>query len=154
MKVIVYSTPSFEKEFLAKANQKKHDITLLSNPLSLETANFAAGKDAVIVFTNDDLSAAVIKKLKHLNIRYIATRSVGTDHIYKVAEYEKGLFFEDHQQDEVMRLLDHPNVLITPHQGFLTREALQEIALATIKNLDTWQDADGQYQREKAKVKV
>ena len=33
----------------------------------------------------------------------------------------------------------HPNVLITPHQAYLTQEALQEIADQTIKNLDLWQ---------------
>ena len=81
MRVVAYSIKTFEKEFLAKANQKKHDITLISNPLGLETALYAEGKDAVIVFTNDDLSAPVINKLADMGIRYIATRSVGTDHI-------------------------------------------------------------------------
>jgi D-lactate dehydrogenase len=56
MKVVAYSVELFEKEFLAKANQKKHDITLISNPLSPETALYAEGKDAVVVFTNDDVS--------------------------------------------------------------------------------------------------
>ena len=81
MRVVAYSIKKFEKELLAKANQRKHDITLISNPLSLETALYAEGKDAVIVFTNDDVSAPVINKLADLGIRYIATRSVGTDHI-------------------------------------------------------------------------
>ncbi|WP_017257715.1 2-hydroxyacid dehydrogenase [Pedobacter arcticus] len=81
MKAVVYSIKSFEKEYLAKANQKKHDITLISNPLGIDTVGFAQGKDAVIVFTNDDVSAPVIKKLKKLGVKYIATRSVGTDHI-------------------------------------------------------------------------
>ncbi len=49
MKVVAYSIKSFEKEFLAKANQKKHDITLISNPLSPETTRYAEGKDAVVV---------------------------------------------------------------------------------------------------------
>lgn len=81
MKAVVYSIKSFEKEYLAKANEKKHDITLISNPLGIDTVSFAQGKDAVVVFTNDDVSAPVIKKLKSLGVKYIATRSVGTDHI-------------------------------------------------------------------------
>lgn len=81
MKAVVYSIKSFEKEYLAKANQKKHDITLISNPLGIDTVGFAKGKDAVVVFTNDDVSAPVIEKLKNLGVKYIATRSVGTDHI-------------------------------------------------------------------------
>jgi len=323
MKAVAYSIRSFEKEFLAKSNQKKHEITLISNALGPDTVGYAVGKNVVIVFTNDDVSAPVIEKLAALGIKFIVTRSVGTDHIdieaaarngIKVAnipsyspqaiaehavalaftlnrhlikadknshlfnfrndelmgfnfagkivgliglgatgraaanlfnglgckvigydecfpadfpnvvpvdlagllamsdiislhlpltkntehiinsttlhhmkdgvmlintsrgglintkdllayldtrkvgyagldvyEYEKGLFFEDHENDAVKdpllkSLLDRPNVIITPHQAYLTREALQEIADQTIKTLDLWQQnkcADG-----------
>lgn len=58
-----------------------------------------------------------------------------------VYEEEEGLFFEDLssevlQDDEFSRLLVFPNVLITAHQAFLTREALGEIARVTITNAD------------------
>jgi hypothetical protein len=61
-----------------------------------------------------------------------------------VYEYEKGLFFEDHEDDMVkdhllQRLMQYPNVVVTPHQAYLTKESLQEIADETIKNLDLWQ---------------
>jgi D-lactate dehydrogenase len=85
MKVVAYSIKEFEKEFLARANKKQHDITLISNPLSLETAMYAEGKEAVVVFTNDDVSEAVINKLADLGIKYIATRSLETDHIDRKA---------------------------------------------------------------------
>ena len=91
MKVVAYSIKSFEKEFLAKANQKKHEITLISNPLNIETAIYAEGKDATIVFTNDDVSATVINKLAELGIKYIITRSVGTDHIDKETAAKYGI---------------------------------------------------------------
>jgi D-lactate dehydrogenase len=57
-----------------------------------------------------------------------------------VYEEEEGIFFEDHsgkplQDDELSRLLTFPNVLITAHQAFLTREALSQIASSTIQNL-------------------
>ena len=57
-----------------------------------------------------------------------------------VYEEEEGIFFEDHsgeilQDDELSRLLTFPNVLITAHQAFLTREALTEIARVTVENL-------------------
>ncbi len=67
-----------------------------------------------------------------------------TEHLGGVAldvyEEEEGLFFEDLsglilQDDELSRLLTFPNVLVTAHQGFLTREALGEIARVTIDNL-------------------
>ncbi len=91
MKAVAYSVKSFEKEYLAKANEKKHDITLISNPLCAETVSFAEGKDAVVVFTNDDLSAPVIKKLKELGVKYIATRSVGVEHIDNDAAAAAGI---------------------------------------------------------------
>ncbi|HZX59978.1 MAG TPA: NAD(P)-dependent oxidoreductase, partial [Mucilaginibacter sp.] len=91
MKAVAYSIKSFEKEFLAKANQKKHDITLISNALGPDTAVYAEGKEAAIVFTNDDVSAFVIEKLAALGIKYIVTRSVGTDHIDKEAAARHGI---------------------------------------------------------------
>ena len=91
MKVVAYSIKNFEKEFLAKANQKKHDITLISNPLSLETAAYAEGKDAVVVFLNDDLSAPVIDRLADLGIKFITTRSSGTDHIDATAALRRNI---------------------------------------------------------------
>ncbi len=81
MKAIFYSTKSAEKDLLIKANNKKHDLTLITNPLSTETCSYAKEKDAVFVFTNDDLTASVLNKLSSLGIKYIATRSVGMDHI-------------------------------------------------------------------------
>lgn len=57
-----------------------------------------------------------------------------------VYEEEADLFFEDlsHQvisDDVFARLLTFPNVLITGHQGFFTREAMQAIAATTIANI-------------------
>lgn len=57
-----------------------------------------------------------------------------------VYEQEEGLFFEDHsneiiQDDLLERLLTFPNVLITSHQGYFTREALTAIAETTLNNL-------------------
>lgn len=59
-----------------------------------------------------------------------------------VYEEEGELFFED-RSDEIIdddvfaRLLTFPNVLITAHQAFLTREALAAIAETTIENVRT-----------------
>ncbi|MEM8873167.1 MAG: 2-hydroxyacid dehydrogenase [Planctomycetota bacterium] len=57
-----------------------------------------------------------------------------------VYEEEDGLFFSDRSgdilgDDTFARLLTFPNVLITGHQAFFTREALTEIAQTTIDNL-------------------
>ncbi|MEO6633835.1 MAG: lactate dehydrogenase [Mucilaginibacter sp.] len=117
MKVVAYSVKPFEKEFLAKANQKKHDITLIFNSLSLETAVYAAGKQAVIVFTSDDVSAKVINKLAELGVKYISTRSTGYEHIDKTIAAIHGI-----------KLANVP--------GYMQ---MQDIAMQTIKNLDQWE---------------
>ena len=57
-----------------------------------------------------------------------------------VYEEEAELFFEDQSQrgiadDIFARLLTFPNVLITGHQAFFTREALSRIAETTIANI-------------------
>ncbi|MET3980253.1 lactate dehydrogenase-like 2-hydroxyacid dehydrogenase [Mucilaginibacter sp. UYP25] len=85
MKAVAYSIKPFEKEYLAKANFKRHDITFISNALTREAAVYADGKDAVIVFTNDDVCAEVIKEPAASGIKYIVTRSTGADHINKAA---------------------------------------------------------------------
>lgn len=57
-----------------------------------------------------------------------------------VYEEEEGVFFEDLsnqvlQDDELARLLTFPNVLVTAHQAFLTKEALSEISRVTVENV-------------------
>lgn len=58
-----------------------------------------------------------------------------------VYEEEANVFYED-MSDKIMKddtlalLMSRPNVLITSHQGFLTEEALENIAEVTISNLD------------------
>jgi len=135
MKAVAYSIKPFEKEFLAKANQKKHDITLISNSLDINTAIYAEGKDAIIVFTNDDVSAQVIETLAGFGIKYIVTRSAGTDHIDKPAAAAHGIKLSNVPSYSGQ----YPDVLITSHPAYLTKDKLQEIADQTIKNLDMWQ---------------
>jgi D-lactate dehydrogenase len=79
-------------------------------------------------------TAELLKALKSGKIAYL-----GLDGY----EFEKNLFFNDHRKDEnkdaiLEELISYPNVIVSPHQAFLTKEALQEIANLTIKNLDNW----------------
>jgi D-lactate dehydrogenase len=61
-----------------------------------------------------------------------------------VYEEEEGVFFEDLsnrvlQDDVLARLLTFPNVLVTSHQAFLTREALSSIAATTLENVASFE---------------
>ena len=56
-----------------------------------------------------------------------------------VYEEEEGFFYEDRsndiiQDDTLVRLTAFPNVLITSHMGFFTKEATQAIAQVTLEN--------------------
>ena len=75
---------------------------------------------------------AVISGLKSCHIGYL-----GLD----VYEEESDLFFEDLsdtviKDDIFARLMVFPNVIITGHQGFFTRNAMQNIAEITLNNIN------------------
>ena len=60
-----------------------------------------------------------------------------------VYEEETTLFFEDFSSeiipdDTLTRLISMPNVIVTSHQAFLTKEALNAIAETTINNINTY----------------
>lgn len=60
-----------------------------------------------------------------------------------VYEEEVDLFYEDNsdiivKDDVLSRLIGLPNVIVTSHQGFLTREALSNIASTTLENISAF----------------
>ena len=76
-------------------------------------------------------TAALIESLKAKKIG-----GAGLD----VYEEESDYFFEDLsneilEDDELARLLSFPNVVVTSHQAFFTREAMQAIATVTTGNI-------------------
>jgi len=118
------------------------DIISLHSPLNDQTHNLINTdtleqiKDgAMLVNTSRGGlvdTRAVIEALKSGKLGY-----VGID----VYEQEEKLFFRDLsggiiQDDVISRLVSFPNVLITAHQGFFTREALTQIANVTLNNID------------------
>jgi D-lactate dehydrogenase len=79
---------------------------------------------------------ALIKALKREHFAGVAL---------DVYEEEESLFFEDRSfstllDDTFARLLTFPNVLITSHQAFFTREAIGAIARTTIENLTSMEN--------------
>ncbi|MDP3927998.1 MAG: 2-hydroxyacid dehydrogenase [Bacteroidota bacterium] len=121
------------------------DVISVSCPLNAETQymfrkdTFAKMKKGVI-FINTARGAIVntVDLMEALDQGIIAY--AGLD----VYEYEKPIFFYDHthsnmNDDLFEKLRAYPNVLITGHQAFLTREALQAIASISIDNLSDWE---------------
>lgn len=117
------------------------DIISLHCPLTPETHHLidsdsiASMKDGVMIINTSRGSVidtqAVIAALKSGKIGHL-----GLD----VYEEESDVFFEDLSSevipdDTLSRLLTFPNVLITGHQAFFTREALQCIAKTTLQSI-------------------
>lgn len=124
---------------------KQSDIVSLHVPLSPSThhlvdADAIAAMKPGVVLINTSRGAlidtrALIAALKNGHIG-----AAGLD----VYEEEEGIFFRDLsnqvlQDDVLARLLTFPNVLITSHQAFLTREALDAIATTTLENIQVFE---------------
>lgn len=121
------------------------DVITLHCPLTPETrhivnaATLALVKPGVML-VNTSRGAlvdveAVIEGLKTGRVGYFAM---------DVYEQEADLFFEDLsneiiQDDAFQRLLTFPNVLVTGHQAFFTREALAGIAATTLANISAFE---------------
>ena len=119
---------------------EKSDVISLHCPLTADTyhlineLSIRQMKSGVIISNTSRGSlidsAALIDGLKDGHIGAVAL---------DVYEEEDGLFYEDVsnkiiQDDILSRLCTFPNVLITSHMGFFTKEAMQAIAVETLQN--------------------
>lgn len=127
---------------------RQSDIVSLHCPLTPETQHlinkdrYALMKDGVmlintsrgaIIHTKDTIQALKTHKLGYLGI--------------DVYEQEENLFFRDLsesiiQDEQISRLMTFPNVLITAHQGFFTKEALTQIATTTLQSLSRFEKGE------------
>ncbi len=120
---------------------EKADIISLHCPLTPQTRymineeSISSMKDGVMIINTGRgkliKTQALIEGLKSRKIG-----GAGLD----VYEEESNYFFEDFSSsmigdDTLARLLTFPNVLITSHQGFFTKEALTNIARTTLDNV-------------------
>ena len=146
MKVIAYDVYENEslKDFVEYVSLEKllkeSDLISLHCPLMdstyhmIQLDTIKQMKDGVILVNT---SRGALVKTDDLieGIRMHKFAGVGLD----VYEEETDNVFED-RSDEILkhsttaRLLSFPNVMITSHQGFFTREALQSIAQTTLQN--------------------
>lgn len=117
------------------------DVLLLHVPLTPETHHIIRAETLDLmkpgaILINVSRGALIDTKDLIAALKSGRLGGVGLD----VYEEEEGIFFEDLsgqvlQDDELARLLTFPNVLVTAHQAFLTREALSDIARTTVANL-------------------
>jgi D-lactate dehydrogenase len=82
MKVAVFSTKSYDKEFLDKANSgNKHELAYFESSLKQKTVRLAEGYDAVCVFVNDALTKEVVETLAEMKVKLIVLRCAGFNNV-------------------------------------------------------------------------
>jgi len=118
MKAVAYSIKAQEKECLAVANGKKHDLTLISNELNIQTVSYVHGKEVVIVSSYDMLDHEMLWELKNVGVKHIITRSKNTTHIDLKAATRMGLKVANAPDDD---------------------QSVTSIAKQTIRNLNAWE---------------
>lgn len=92
MLVTVFSTRPYDREFLALANRAgRHELVFLDSRLDAATAAAAQGSQAVCVFVNDQIDAAVLLPLHANGVRLVALRCAGFNHVDLVAAAALGI---------------------------------------------------------------
>jgi D-lactate dehydrogenase len=82
MKVAVFSTKSYDKEYLDKANfENKHELVYFESSLKQKTALLAENYDAVCIFVNDTITKEVIESLITLKVKLIVLRCAGFNNV-------------------------------------------------------------------------
>ena len=125
---------------------RESDIITLHLPLFPETHHvinadsIASMKDGVMLINTSRGGLVDANAL----ITALKSRKIGSAGL-DVYEEEAGIFFhnlsDDLIPDDVLaRLMTFNNVIVTSHQGFLTREALANIASTTFDNLAEYLD--------------
>lgn len=92
MKIRVYGVQADELPYYHKVQTKYgFDFTFASEILSADTVHLTKGFDGLIVMTNCKITRGVAQALKQNDVRFLATRTAGTDHIDVAAVHENGL---------------------------------------------------------------
>ena len=121
------------------------DIISLHVPLTPETHHLIDGPAIKsmkrgVVLVNTGRGALIDTRALIEGLKSEHVGAAGLD----VYEEEEGLFFRDLsdrviQDDVLARLLMFPNILVTAHQAFLTREALANIAETTLASVTAFE---------------
>lgn len=128
---------------------KESDIISLHCPLTDETTHLINDesiklmKKGVVIINTSRGGLINTESL----LQGIKDRKIGAACL-DVYEEEGDVFFKDYSghiidDDLLARLISMPNVIVTSHQAFLTKEALDNIASTTIENINYYYNNDG-----------
>lgn len=89
-KVAFFSTQAYDREFFEDKSDR-HQIDFFESRLKRKTVDLTKGYDGVCVFVNDHLDADVLKALADNNVKLVALRSAGFNHVDLKAAEEAGI---------------------------------------------------------------
>lgn len=81
MKLVAYSTKTYDKQALCRVLHADWDITYIEMPLDLHSVSIAQGAEVVSAFVNDRLDETVLEKLAAGGTRLIALRCAGFNNV-------------------------------------------------------------------------
>jgi D-lactate dehydrogenase len=92
MKVVVFSTQPYDRQFLEAANHAHgHELIFLEPRLVAETASLLTDAPAVCVFINDQLNEGVLRAIAAQGVRLIAIRAAGFNNVDLKTAKELGM---------------------------------------------------------------
>jgi len=92
MKVAIFSTRGYDRQFLSAANAAHgHELTFLEPRLSLETAPLAEDFPAVCVFVHDELDRPTLARIAECGTRLVALRAAGFNNVDLAAAADLGI---------------------------------------------------------------
>ena len=150
MNVLAYDPfpdTSLDVEYVALDDLlKSSDVISLHCPLSSDT-QYIINKNSIskmkknVILINTSRGGLVDTQALNDGLRENKFLGVALD----VYEEEDEYFFEDRsndiiKDDELIKLMAYPNVLITSHQAFFTDESLEAIASVSLNNLKAYEE--------------
>jgi len=92
MRVAVFSTKSYDREFLTAANAAgNHELVFFETRLTAQTCRLADGFPAICAFVNDQLDAVVLRALASQGTRLVVLRCSGFNNVDLRAAQQLGL---------------------------------------------------------------
>jgi D-lactate dehydrogenase len=81
MRIAVFSTKSYDKDYLDRFNADANELVYFEAPLNINTSNLTQGYKGVCVFVNDKLDEATINAIARNGVKLIVLRCAGFNNV-------------------------------------------------------------------------